>query len=382
MKERQRLDLIRKIEKKRGSRVIAYVTGTRPGHGDMMDDSDVRVIEHHLDEIFSKKAPSRLDLFLYTPGGYIVVPTTIVALIREYLGPKGEFSVLIPSMAYSSGTILSLGADEIIMGPGGHLGPIDTQSDGVPVDIIHDYFDLARSLGLKTRRNVRDIFLKLTDDMHPLMLGSIHRTLKEGERRAMRVLSTRKNPLSNRRNRKIVKFLTSDVGLHGQAIHRSEARENGLDFVKNAESYDIRNFMSELFSGYEQMLDLDLPLVRPSYLTDNKPSRQPGDEADRDTYGNYIMEAPLSVVESLERLDIAKLAYGSRFWRDAPKAPRTNSPQGTESAVLAARTGTATGQTGPARLSSVSSEDVRRTEPEGFRVKWEIVRRSEDAGYE
>lgn len=375
VKEQQRLDLIRKIENKRGSRVIAYVTGTRPGHGDSMSGADVRILEHHLDEIFRKKAPSKLDLFLYTPGGSAVVPTAIVALFREYLGPKGDFSVLIPAKAFSAGTIVSLGADEIVMGPGGHIGPIDTQFDGMPIDIVHDYFDLARSLGLTTRSNTRDIFLKMTDDVHPLQLGDIQRSLKEGERRAMRVLSTRRRALSRRRNRQIIRFLTSEVGLHGQAIHRSEARANGIDFVKDAEHYGIRNHMSELFGAYEQVLDLDLPLARPTQLLRQKPAPRRGDESDVDAQGNYTMETPLSLIESRDRLDIAKLAYGMRFWRDAPSTPKTATPGRINTVQAEAGLRASSASEYPA-TSRASSARVGTTGE--LRMDWSVVRQSTD----
>ena len=314
--DQYRLSLIEAIERKRGSRVISYICGTRPGLHDMMSDSDVRVIEHHLAALSAKKPPAKLDLFLYTPGGLAVVPTAIVALIREHLGPKGEFSVLIPAMAFSAGTVLSLGADEIVMNPAGHIGPIDTQMDGVSVDTLRAYFDLARSLGLRGRRDMRDIFLKMTDEVSPLWYGIMQKVSTEGERKAIRVLNTRKRPLSKRQNKRIVKFLTHEVGIHGQAIHRSEAQANGLDFVSRSEQYGIRDEMAELFTAYENMLELDVPLARKSW-----PQRYMGDEHDIAIDGTFSMEKPLSLVESRERLDVAKLAYGLRFWRDAPPPP-------------------------------------------------------------
>jgi hypothetical protein len=373
VKEKQRLDLIRKIESKRGSRVIAYISGTRPGHGASMHDADVRVLEHHLDEIFRKNRPSKLDLYLYTYGGAAEVPTAIVALFREYLGPKGEFSVLIPSSAYSAGTIVSLGADEIVMGPGGHIGPIDMQFGHTPIDVVHDYFDLARSLGLTTRSNIRDIFLRLTEEVHPLSLGEIQRSLKEGKRSAMRVLSTRRRPMSTKSNKKIIKFLTNEVGHHGQAIHRSEAKSNGIDFVKNAESFGIRDFMSQLFSAYENLLDLDVPLPRRTDLLDSEsPGVRRGDESDVDAMGAYTMEKPLSLVESRDRLDVAKLAYGMRFWRDAPSAPAQRSPVDMGSVTAHSLRGS------PGSAGKSGSSDARAVGSDEMRLNWSTVRRAED----
>jgi serine dehydrogenase proteinase len=374
--ERQRLDLISEIEKKRGSRVIAYLTGDRQGHWDAMDFSDVRVIEHHLDEIFRKKPPTKLDLFLYTPGGYAAVPAAIVALIREYVGTKGEFSVLIPSQAFSAGTILSLGADELVMGPGGHIGPIDTQMGGESVDTLRAYFDFASSLGLTRRANIRDIFLKVSDKVSPILLGSMQRLARESERKSLRVLESRRRPLSKKENRQIIRFLAIQVGNHGQAIHRTEALSNGIKFVRHAEQFGIRTTMSDLFGCYEQLLELDVPLARKSYDFDI-----PGDADDKNHDGSHTMEKPLSLVESRDRLDIAKLAYGYRFWRDAPQPPSKTVPgQKDEEGVVTTSYGAEAhvegwesfdSKKGLPRPSGPSSQGLQ----EASKLEWQIVRR-------
>ena len=40
---------------------------------------------------------------------------------------KGEFTLLIPSMCKSAGTLVAIGADELVMSPLGELGPLDVQ---------------------------------------------------------------------------------------------------------------------------------------------------------------------------------------------------------------------------------------------------------------
>lgn len=56
----------------------------------------------------------KLDLFIYSRGGDSDVPWSIVSMFREYC-KKGSFSVLIPYRAHSAATVISLGADEIVM---------------------------------------------------------------------------------------------------------------------------------------------------------------------------------------------------------------------------------------------------------------------------
>lgn len=65
-----------------------------------------------------------LDFFLETPGGFAEVTEDIVRLIRRQYD---NFAVIVAGWAKSSGTILAMAADEILMGASSALGPIDAQ---------------------------------------------------------------------------------------------------------------------------------------------------------------------------------------------------------------------------------------------------------------
>jgi len=68
-----------------------------------------------------------LSVVLHSPGGDGTVVEKFVALCRVQCR---RLRVIIPHQAKSAATLISLGADEIIMGPSSELGPIDAQ---VPV---------------------------------------------------------------------------------------------------------------------------------------------------------------------------------------------------------------------------------------------------------
>jgi Serine dehydrogenase proteinase len=65
-----------------------------------------------------------LTLVLHTPGGVPNAAETIV----EYLRAKFDsLEVIVPTLAMSAGTMISLAADCVVMGRQSQLGPIDTQ---------------------------------------------------------------------------------------------------------------------------------------------------------------------------------------------------------------------------------------------------------------
>lgn len=323
MDEAQRLDLIRAIEGKRGARVISYITAARPGLGmvQSIQLKDVRVLERHIRAAMGEGAQA-IDLFISTPGGLAVVPWRLVSLFREYL-KGGRFAVLVPSMALSAGTKIALGADEIVMTPGGELGPIDTQVGGLGVEDIRNYLEVADTLNLSSEKARLRVFELLAQELSPSFLGDIQRMVKEGERVALHLLEHRRKPLSAQQNKKIATFLLNQIGLHGQSIRRTEARKAGIDFVMDAERFEIADEMAQLFDAYEHLMDLDVPFARARSPQSWRrgDGRQVGDAEDFDVRGLHVMDRPVAVIESRARLDIGVAAYGHRFWRDAPERP-------------------------------------------------------------
>lgn len=66
----------------------------------------------------------KIALVVDCPGGDAKVGYQIARFIKKRCG---GFTVLVPEYAKSAATLLSLGADKIIMGKNAELGPLDTQ---------------------------------------------------------------------------------------------------------------------------------------------------------------------------------------------------------------------------------------------------------------
>jgi ClpP class serine protease len=123
MSKETRIELIKKIEEIRGTKLVTYVTSTRANLEVQMAIDMIRKIYEHLKLIEEeKKGKIDIDLLLVSNGGDGTVPWRLVTLIREY---AKKFSVLIPFRAFSAATLTALGADEVVMHPMGMLGPTD-----------------------------------------------------------------------------------------------------------------------------------------------------------------------------------------------------------------------------------------------------------------
>jgi len=318
-----RKTLIQEIEKKRESKVITYVTSDRQGLGVQIAGDVVSLIHEH---IFSLKEEerSKLDFFIYSRGGQSDVPWTIVSMFREY-SQKGSFSVLIPYRAHSAATVIALGADEIVMTKKAELGPIDitigsgpynptekgtNQRLPISVEDVTGYFSLLEKVGCERPDEKMKGFELLTNQVHPLALGTVSRLLEETKQVALKLLSTRAEPFSEEENHEIIRRI-SEVYSHEHTISRTEAiKYIGLKQTKTAEEVRIADELWSLYAEYKELFQLDEPFRPEEYLVSN------GLEEYTWTDLN------LACVESLKRFDICKQNIRVRRLRQVP--PQVN----------------------------------------------------------
>jgi len=130
--ESSRLRLMRKIEEKRGSRVIALIH--RQESMSILGFPIARYIdiqdsEQVLRAIKLTDAKIPIDLILHTPGGLVLASEQIAHALAKR---KGKVTVLVPHYAISGGTMIALAADSIVMDENAVLGPVDPQVGKFP----------------------------------------------------------------------------------------------------------------------------------------------------------------------------------------------------------------------------------------------------------
>jgi len=265
-------ELIKKIEGKRSSKVITYLTNDRKGPVNARIAIDIiPIISNQLRKIGKAE---NIDLFLYSTGGDTMVPWRLVSMIREYCD---KFSVLIPYKAHSAATMISLGADEILMSDLSELSPIDPSTANVfnpqdpknpqnkiPISVedVMAYFDLAKNkFGIKNDEDLAKIFNKFVESdpqIHPLALGNINRTHNLVRILAKRLLKNHKNPMEEGEIDKIVDYLTEKLYSHQYLIGRKEAREDlGIRTIQFVDK-ELSDLMSELYEEYKKEMELDV----------------------------------------------------------------------------------------------------------------------------
>lgn len=266
-----RKEAIAQLESVRGSRVLAYVTGDRPPTGANIGDDAVRPIFDVLREIGHVE---RLDLFIYSRGGALEVPWRIASALRQY---ADTWNILIPFRANSAATLLALGADDIVLGPHGELGPIDPilniqrtfnapgqsaptpMQDTVNVEDVMAYLKfVTEEVGLTDQSALAQALGRLAQRLDAVGLGSVYRTRTHIRDVARRMLTSKASPPTERVMETIVETLAERVYAHGHAIGFGEARDIGLSVTEAAPA--AADAMWGLLEVYEQDLKLREPL--------------------------------------------------------------------------------------------------------------------------
>jgi hypothetical protein len=269
MTKAERVAAIQALEQARGSRVITYLTADRGVATTPVSEDVLRIAYDHLVAIGETE---QIDLLLYTRGGDAMLPWPLVNAIRSFCK---RFCVLVPFRAHSAGTLIALGADEIVMTPIGQLTPVEptirspfTPPDpanpgrtlGINVEDVASFMTFVEERAGITGEEGRTAALAaLAREVNPIALGNLHRSHKLAKEQATRLLSLHMDPEHKQGEiERLVENVVTTLWAHEYKIGRAEARKLGLKAV-DADG-DAGQKLWELFAGYEDAMVLRTPL--------------------------------------------------------------------------------------------------------------------------
>ncbi|HDM89809.1 MAG: hypothetical protein DRQ06_00955 [Candidatus Hydrothermota bacterium] len=232
-----RLALIKKLEKKRGTRVITMIHRQEKiglfgiPFFKFIDIEDSEEILRAI-RLTPKDVP--IDLVLHTPGGLVLASTQIAKALKDH---PAKTTVIIPHYAMSGGTLIALSADEIIMDPHAVLGPVDPQladSEGGAVPAA----SILKTVEVKGPENVDDETLMKADVAEKAIaqVKQIVYELLEGK-------------MDDEKREEIAEKLSRGHWTHDYPITLEEAKKMGLKI-----STDVPEEVYTLMSMYPQSL--------------------------------------------------------------------------------------------------------------------------------
>ncbi len=209
--ENMRMNLMRTIQKKRGSRVITLIhrqeslsfLGIPISRYINIEDS-----EQILRAIRMTASDVPIDLIVHTPGGLVLAAEQIaLALVRH----EAKVTVFVPHYAMSGGTLLALAADKIIMDENAVLGPVDPQIGSYPAASI---------LSVIERKPIQHV------DDNTLILADISKKALSQVRRT--VLYILKEKLKPEQAKELADVFTKGYFTHDYPLNAAKLEAMGL----------------------------------------------------------------------------------------------------------------------------------------------------------
>lgn len=184
-------------------------------------------------------------LVIHNHGGRIE-PAYLISKTCKELSPK--FVVTIPRKAKSAATLISLGGDEIHMGPMSELGPIDPQFAGLPALGISSSLESIAKIVSKYPESSAMFADFMKEKLDLRILGYFERVSESAQQYAIRLLANKKLKLTVD---EIAHKLVYEYKDHSFVIDKEEAKELLGDIVKvNTNEYkfgnEIHKFLNEV----------------------------------------------------------------------------------------------------------------------------------------
>lgn len=256
--EANRTKMLRGLEEKRNSRVIALIH--RQEKLSLLGFPIARYIDINDSEavlraikLTDQNVP--IDLVLHTPGGLVLAAEQIaMALCRH----PSKVTVFVPHYAMSGGTLIALAADEIVMDENAVLGPVDPQIGAQPAASI------LTVLEQKENANISDETLILADVARKAI-----RQVKETVTNILRA------HFPEEVARSLADVLASGNWTHDYPISVEEARNLGLNISTDVptEVYQLMNLFPQAGTGRPSVeyIPIPYPVHRPAPGQTNHP---------------------------------------------------------------------------------------------------------------
>jgi ClpP class serine protease len=226
MLQTNRLRLLRRLERQRGSLVIALVhrqeTMSFLGFP-LLRYIDVNDSEQILRAIRLCDNACPIDLIMHTPGGLVLSAGQIAHALRRH---AGKVTVFVPHYAMSGGTLIALAADEIVMDENAVLGPVDPQLGASPA---------ASVLSVLERKEPRDI-----DDQTLILADVARKAINQVGVLVYDLLSERLPP---EQARQLAEKLSAGAWTHDYPITAQEAQTLGLP-IRTDVPTEVYEFMA------------------------------------------------------------------------------------------------------------------------------------------
>ncbi len=221
----KKTEYIQSLSEKTGRNTILYFSAFmhKPKNPDVeINDKDINAFMENVHGLDKKKG---LDLILHSPGGNLAATEQIIYYLNSYF--DNNIRAIVPQMAMSAASLISVACKSIIMGRQSCIGPFDPILNGVQCQAVLREFKKAiedvekhpASLGL---------WQTIISQLNPTFITLCEQADKLSEELTEKILSNKGLDNKAKNNIKKVFGTNEHSKTHSRHIDRTRCREAGL----------------------------------------------------------------------------------------------------------------------------------------------------------
>lgn len=227
--------------------VITYYSGwmsKRNAEDVSINDKDINAF---MDTVHKLDKSKGLDLILHTPGGDIAATEQIINYLHSIF--NNDIRAIIPQMAMSAGSLISVSCKEIIMGKQSCLGPFDPQMGGVACQSVIKEFEDAKE-DIKNNPQSLGLWQVIVSKYHPTFLLACKQAVLLTDELTDKVLE---RSVKNVADRELIKKLFNDNSvskLHSRHYSKEKVKKAGLNVVDLESDSELQDLVLSLHHSY------------------------------------------------------------------------------------------------------------------------------------
>ena len=250
--EKERYKYLNALSEYRGRNIITYYSGWmfRPSAEDVsINDKDINAFMEVLHKLDKGKG---LDLILHTPGGEISAAEQIINYLHSCFT---DIKVIVPQMAMSAGSLISISCNEIIMGKQSCLGPFDPQLGGVACQSVLKEFENAKD-ELKTNPEALGLWQVIISKYPPTFLYSCHQAVELTKELANKLIDKIVTDKSKIEEIKKAFNDNSESKVHSRHISKTKLQKLGLNVTSLEDDQKLQDLILSLHHCYSIILEI------------------------------------------------------------------------------------------------------------------------------
>jgi hypothetical protein len=263
-----RLGLLKDIEDETGRPIVVYAVDLQKGSRGVPISINLED-KAGFSDLIENITSDNIDVFLHSPGGSV---EAVEPLVRMIWGKFKSVRYVVPNIAKSAATLMTLSGDQILMDERSELGPIDPQipvpSAGgmrfVPAQAILDGFKKAKEIIETEGPKAIPAYLPMLNkyDLHDLQLCENAIELSKRLAKEWLLQYMLKDLDEDEREEQateIARWL-SEHGehlSHGRGIGIDQAKENGLKILdlRTEDQSKVRDLIWRFYCGLELLFE-------------------------------------------------------------------------------------------------------------------------------